>query len=51
MVGESKKAASFLYPPLILVRGLGLLFYVIQGYKLWKTNGGKAVCFECELTW
>lgn len=44
MVGESKKAASFLHLPLILVRGLGLLFNVVQGYKLWKTNGGKVVC-------
>lgn len=43
MVGESKKATSFSHPPLISVRGLGILFYVVQGYELWKTNGGKAV--------
>lgn len=43
MVGKSKKAASFLHPLLILVRGLGLLFHVVWGYRLWKTNGGKIV--------
>lgn len=50
MVGESKKAFSFSHP-LTLVRGLGLLFYVVQGYELWKTNGGKLCMFECELKW